>query len=118
MKTRKLIPRQKGAFRRCSWKRRDVILFSTVWKIKASRENSRELLGDDVMKTASHRNCTVQVTVIEFEQLLYRAENGRWEFVFTLQSHFVDFSQNHYPVYSLQYNTTECQIWFTAVCKL
>jgi len=46
-----------------------VILFSVVCKITASRENRRELLGDEVMKTASHRNCTVQVTSIEFEQL-------------------------------------------------
>jgi len=47
-----------------------VILFSVVRKITASRENRVELLGDQVMKTASHRNCTLQVTLIEFEQLL------------------------------------------------
>ena len=75
MKRWKLIPLQKGAFHRCSWNRRDVILFSVVRKITASRENLRELLGDEVMKTASHRNCTVQVTLIEFEQL-YRAGHG------------------------------------------
>jgi len=46
-----------------------VILFSVVRKIIASRENRGELLGDEVMKTASHRNCTLQVT-IEFKQLL------------------------------------------------
>jgi len=51
-----------------------VILFSVVRKITASKENRRELLGDEVMKTASHRNRTVQVTLIEFEQL-YRAGN-------------------------------------------
>jgi len=28
------------------------------------------------MKTASHRNFTVQVTLVEFEQLLHRAGNG------------------------------------------
>jgi len=53
-----------------------VILFSVVRKITASRENGREQLGDEVMETASHRNCTVPVTLIEFEQLLYRAGNG------------------------------------------
>ena len=53
----------KGAFRRCSWNRRDVILFSVVRKITVSRENRRELLGGEVMKTASHRDCTLQVTL-------------------------------------------------------
>jgi len=53
-----------------------VILFGVVRKITASRGNRRELLGDEVLKTASHRNCSVQVTLIEFEQLLYRAGNG------------------------------------------
>jgi len=53
-----------------------VIVFSVVRKITASRENRRDLLGDEVMKTASHRNCTVQETLIEFEQLLYREGNG------------------------------------------
>jgi len=43
------------------------------------------------MKTASHHNCTLQVTLIEFEQLLQGSR--KWESVFTLQSHFVDFSQ-------------------------
>jgi len=77
MKRWKLIPLQKCAFRRCSWNRRDVILFSVVRKITACRETRRELLGDEVMKTASHRNCPVQVTlIIEFEQLLRRAGNG------------------------------------------
>jgi len=47
-----------------------VILFSVLRKITASRENRGELLDDEVMKTASHRNCTVQATLIEFEQLL------------------------------------------------
>jgi len=46
-------------FLRCCWNRRDVILFSVVRKITASRENRGELLGDEVMKTASHRNCTL-----------------------------------------------------------
>jgi len=41
--------------RKVFWNRRDVILFSVVRKITASRENRRELLGDEVMKTASHR---------------------------------------------------------------
>jgi len=37
---------------------------------------------------------------------------------FTLQSHFVDFSHDHWPVCSLQCTTTECEIWgFTALCK-
>ena len=77
MKRWELIPLiQKGAFRRCGWNCRDVILFSVVRKITASRENRRELLGDEVMKTASHRNCTVQVTLVEFKQPLYRAGNG------------------------------------------
>jgi len=53
-----------------------VILFKVVRKITASRENRGELLGDEVMKTASQRNCTLQVTLIDFEQLLYRAGNG------------------------------------------
>jgi len=47
-----------------------VILFSVVRKITASRENRGKLLGNEVMKTASHRNCSLQVTIIEFEQLL------------------------------------------------
>ena len=64
MKRWKLIPLQKSAFSRCSWNLRDVILFSVVRKITASRENGRELLGEEVMETASHRNCTVQVTRI------------------------------------------------------
>jgi len=79
------------AFLVCSWNRRDAILFSVVWKITASGENCGELLGDEVMKTASHHNCTLQVTLIEFEQLLQGSR--KWESVFTLQSHFVDFSQ-------------------------
>jgi len=64
-----LIPLHNGAFFRCCWNRQDVILFSVVRKITASRENRGELLGDEVMETASHRNCTLQVTLIEFEQL-------------------------------------------------
>jgi len=36
-----------------------VILFSVVRKITASRENRGELLGDEVMKTTSHRNCSL-----------------------------------------------------------
>jgi len=85
----KAIPLRKGAFRRCSWNNRDVILFGVVQKITAGRENRGELLGDDVMKTASRCHCILQMTSIEFEQLL----QGRiWEFVFTLQSHFVDSS--------------------------
>ena len=62
-------------------------LFSVVRKITASRENRGELLGDEVMKTASHRNCTLLVTLIEFEQLL---QGRKRELVFALQSHFVD----------------------------
>jgi len=69
-----------------------VILFSVVQTITASIENSGELLGDEVMKTASHRNCTLQATLIEFEQLL---QGRKWELDFTLQSHFVDFSHDH-----------------------
>jgi len=65
-----MIPLHKGAFCRCCCNRRDVILFSKVRKLKASRENRRELLGDEVMKTTSHRNCSLQVTLTEFEQLL------------------------------------------------
>jgi len=68
-----------------------VILFSVVRKITASRENCGELLGDEVMKTAPHRNCSLQVTLIEFEQL----QGGKWELVFTLQSYFVDFRHDH-----------------------
>jgi len=56
-----LIPLHKGAFCRRCWKRRDVILFSVVRKIIASRENRGELLGDEVMKFASNRNWTLQV---------------------------------------------------------
>jgi len=44
-----------------------MILFGVVRKITASRENRGDLLGDEVMKTASHRNCPLQVTLIEFE---------------------------------------------------
>ena len=51
-----------------------------VQKITASRENCGELLGDEVMKTASHRNCSLQVTSMEFEQLL---QGRKWELVFT-----------------------------------
>jgi len=51
-----VIPPQKGAFRRCSCNRRDVNLFCVVRKITASRGNRRELLGDELMKTASHCN--------------------------------------------------------------
>jgi len=57
--------------------------------LTASRENCRELLGDEVMKTASHCTCTLQVTSIEFEQLL---QGRNLEFVFTLQRPLVDFS--------------------------
>ena len=60
MKRWKLIPLHKGAFCRCSCDRRDVILSSVVRKITASRENCIELLGDEDMKTASHRTCTLQ----------------------------------------------------------
>jgi len=69
-----------------------VILFSVVRKITASRDNRGELLGDEVMKTASHRNCTLQATLIEFEQFL---QGMKWKLDFTLQSHFVDFSHDH-----------------------
>jgi len=58
----------------------------------ASREIRGELLGDEVMKTASHRNCNLQATLIECEQLL---QGRKWELVFTLQSHCVDFSHDH-----------------------
>jgi len=67
-------------------------MFGVVRKITTSRENRGELLGDEVMKTASHRNCGLQVTLIEIEQLL---QDRKWELVFTLQSHFVDFSHDH-----------------------
>jgi len=87
-----MIPLHKGSFCRCCWNRRDVISFSAVRKITASRESRGELLGDQVMKTASHRNCTLQVTLIEFEQVL---QGRKWELVFTLQSHFVDFIHDH-----------------------
>jgi len=60
----KLIPLHKGAFCRCCWNRRDVILFRVLRKITASRENHAKLLGDEVMKTASHRNCSLQATGI------------------------------------------------------
>jgi len=56
-----MIPLHKGSFCRCCWNRRDVILFGVVRKITASRENRGELLGDQVMKTASHRDSTLQV---------------------------------------------------------
>ena len=69
-----------------------MILFGVVRNIAARRENRGELLGDEVMKTAPHRNCSLQVTLIEFEQLL---QGRKWELVFTLQSHFVDFSHDH-----------------------
>jgi len=75
-----MIPLHKGSFCRCCWNHRDVILFSVVQKITASRENRGELLGNQVMKTTSHRNCTLQVTLIEFEQLL---QGRKWELVFT-----------------------------------
>jgi len=68
-----MIPLHKGSFCRCCWNRRDVISLSVVRTITASRENQNrgELLGDQVIKTASHRNSTLQVTLIEFEQLLH-----------------------------------------------
>jgi len=56
-----------------------VILFKVVRKTTASRENWGELLGDEVMKIASHRNCSLQVTLIEFEQLI---QGRKWELVF------------------------------------
>ena len=70
----------------------EMWFYLAVRKITASRENRREPLGDEVMKTASHRHCTLQVTLIEFEQLL---QGRKWELVFTFQSHFVDFSHDH-----------------------
>ena len=69
-----------------------MILFSVDRKIKASRENHGELLGDEVMKTTSYCNCSLQVTLIEFEHLL---QGRKWELLFTLQSHFVDLSHDH-----------------------
>ena len=87
-----MIPLHKGSFCRCCWNRRDVILFSVVRKITASRESRGELMGDQVMKTASHRNCILQVTLIELEQLL---QGRKWELYFTLQSHFVNFIHDH-----------------------
>jgi len=70
MKRRKLIPLHKGAFCRYCWNRRDVILFTVVRKVTASRENRGELLGDEAMKTASHCNRSLQVTLglPQFEQ--------------------------------------------------
>jgi len=50
-----MIPLHKGSFGRCCWNHRDVIVFSVVRKITASRENRGELLGDQVIKTALHR---------------------------------------------------------------
>jgi len=41
-----MIPLHKVFFCRCCWNRRDVILFSVVRKITASREHRGELLGD------------------------------------------------------------------------
>ena len=69
-----------------------MILFSVVRKLTASRENRGELLGDEVMKTASHRNCSLQATFIEFEQLLH---GRKWELVFTIAKPHVDFSHDH-----------------------
>ena len=73
-------------FCRCCWNRRDVILFSVVRIITASRENRGELLSDEIIKTASHRNHSLQVTLTEFEQLL---QGGKWELVCG------DFSHDH-----------------------
>jgi len=56
-----------------------VILFSVTRRITDSRENRGELLGNEVMKTTSHRNCSLQVTLIEFEQLL---QSRKLELVF------------------------------------
>ena len=95
---------QKGAFRGCSWNCRDVILFSVVRKITARRENRRELLGDEVMKTGSQCNCTVQVTLIEFEQPFYRAGNGSL-FLHCKATLLISVK---ITIYYLQYNTTEC----------
>jgi len=56
-----------------------MILFSVVRKITASRENRGELLADDVMKTASHRNCSVQVT--ENLNSFHNLQGRKWELV-------------------------------------
>jgi len=65
-----------------------MILFNVVRKITASRENLRELLGDEVMKTASHRNCTVQVT-----NRIWTVSTGQEKGVcFYTAKPFVDFS--------------------------
>ena len=69
-----------------------MILFSVVRKITVSRENRGELPGDEVMKSASHRNCSLLVTLIEFEQLL---QDRNWELFFKLRSYVVDFSDDH-----------------------
>jgi len=66
-------------FLRCCWNCRDVILFTVVQKIIASRENRGELLGDEAMKTTSHCNCSLQVTLLQFEQLL---QVRKWELSF------------------------------------
>ena len=61
----------------------EMWFYLALRKMTASRENRGELLGDEVMKTASHRNCTLQVTLIEFEQLL---QDRKRELVFTLHT--------------------------------
>jgi len=61
------------------------MLFSVVRKITASIENRRELLGDEVMITASPHRIELHSSsgLLEFEQLLQGRER---EFVFTLQT--------------------------------
>ena len=59
----------------------DVLIFGVVRKTASGRENRRELLGDEVMKTASNLSS------------FYRA--GNRSLFLHLQSHFVHFSQDH-----------------------
>jgi len=50
-----MIRLHKGSFRSCCCNCRHVIAFIVLRKITASRENSGELLGDQVIKTALQR---------------------------------------------------------------
>jgi len=92
-----------------------MILFRVVRKITASRGNRRELLGDEVMETGSHRNCTAQVTLIEFEQLLYRTGNGSL-FLHCKATLLISVKIINQSI--LCSTIQQCQIWgFTALCK-
>jgi len=82
-----------------------MILFSVDRTITACRERCRDLLGNEIKKNTLHRNCTLQVNK-PFRIRTAFSGPEVWVFFCTLQSHLVDFNQDHQPACFLQCKNT------------